>query len=1307
MLLETAIAVTAGWLLGKLGDFAASKDKKIAVKKALESSLEHAYKYFQKKNGKKADLFFNKEFLENHICPELQKYLTRNLDPDIESVSNALPVNALFVSGNGFRDEIKEFFDMVLSSMKEYAALQDIINNRQIDETNQVVKEAYENQKGTNKRLEDNLNNITFQQDISDKKTDQLFSQNAVNERKADQIISLLNDKLPDSKGNELNEFLTKQLDRARDLINFGLVDSAQELLLNMEDEVSATDDYTRFRWHTNVGACLLSKDDRQEAAAQYLTAYNFAKGEEKAVANRIRAFLLMNQFEKGLKQSIKALEDYPESGMIWALHINAKSFLNIDFDDSSLPDGLKNDGVILLMLSDLKLREKAYKESFNLAKDAYELDKASNGTKRAMLASALSWATVDAVKSHYGQFSTEQYDALKIAVDSFEDIIGFLKNIQSKHVFTEVAHNLAIATDLLGQNMLKDDITAYAFASYPDENVFIWYKVKQLKESGDIQAIHNLTDHKYEDFEKYFLFTLAEISANTGDVEWNNSVLESLAKKGLEDKESDELFGMKLCAIWKSGNKIKTIELAKDNLSKITSYPSLLSFYIRILDEYGELEEHSKLLQSCSNLPIEASSVEVIQIADLLYDYDRYFEASKLYCRIIDHPSDDYLTKRYLDSLIKSDQRAQASSTLENLPEEIRNQSSFKRMEANLARASGDLDKLEYIFTGELKLYPCDSGVAAGYVATLYRKNKIEELNDYLNTNPIYDPIIEQNEIEIAKYQMEQGLEHYALLRMYSLFRSHPNSSQIAGHFLLLPLLAKQFDKLTALKVVTPGVVIYLESEGERKTIVIEPISLSNEGGWPECIKEDNELAEKLIGLNIGDSIAIYSGIGLKKFSIIGIDSMFIFASNIAHKVIADSASSVGPVWCVNVRKPDGEYDFSPILESVKSRSQHVEHVFSVYEEKKFPLQMLSDALETDVVTLLLEWPYKQYDLFVCAGIHEEREGIKELISDDNKPYIIDLSCLVELLRLRLLDESLNILGRPLVAASLKEQLLGQLQIHNKLNPSGVASEIDGRLTYRDISKEELEGRKEFLKALLEFVDNHCEVVPVIGPKVVTEQQAAIGEHIGFSSHDAIYLTLERDGILVSEDGGFRSLAMNMGVNSSTWLQPLLMTLRDTNLINEEQYSKSILNKLNRRHSFTSVTANDLLWSAKTYTNSISPDVKSAFLTFKNPTLDLPSGVVVGSQFLRDAAKHISPNVLFQYYKLILESLSHGREKYTDNIQESLRVHIVSALPSIERKKAKVINRKFGYLIDTPQERRVQIRLQPLTQAIKLALSK
>ena len=80
MVVEIAVGTAVSWLWGKLADAAEAKDHETAIKLALQESIEQSFRGFQKKYGDKSESFFNKEFIENHACPEILKYLTSDCD---------------------------------------------------------------------------------------------------------------------------------------------------------------------------------------------------------------------------------------------------------------------------------------------------------------------------------------------------------------------------------------------------------------------------------------------------------------------------------------------------------------------------------------------------------------------------------------------------------------------------------------------------------------------------------------------------------------------------------------------------------------------------------------------------------------------------------------------------------------------------------------------------------------------------------------------------------------------------------------------------------------------------------------------------------------------------------------------------------------------------------------------------------------------------------------------------------------------------------------------------------------------------
>ena len=141
-MLEIAVGVFAGWLWQKVADSAKSKDDEVAIKNALETATRNGFERFAKKHSALAASLFDQHFLENHAGPELAKYLTRNKVPDVAVVAAAYRIQFGQSCPVGIEEAISDLLCFVMEAMKDQGSLQGILNQRQIEETNRVVKEV-------------------------------------------------------------------------------------------------------------------------------------------------------------------------------------------------------------------------------------------------------------------------------------------------------------------------------------------------------------------------------------------------------------------------------------------------------------------------------------------------------------------------------------------------------------------------------------------------------------------------------------------------------------------------------------------------------------------------------------------------------------------------------------------------------------------------------------------------------------------------------------------------------------------------------------------------------------------------------------------------------------------------------------------------------------------------------------------------------------------------------------------------------------------------------------------------------------
>ena len=279
---------------------------------------------------------------------------------------------------------------------------------------------------------------------------------------------------------------------------------------------------------------------------------------------------------------------------------------------------------------------------------------------------------------------------------------------------------------------------------------------------------------------------------------------------------------------------------------------------------------------------------------------------------------------------------------------------------------------------------------------------------------------------------------------------------------------------------------------------------------------------------------------------------------------------------------------------------------------------------------------------------------------------------------------------------------LAGQLQFVNQPRPSATLGEHDGHLQMTDTPPAYYENREVFLREMLRCIDDHCEVVPTAGPQVITEFHSFLAEALDNDSLDVLYLCMERDAVLISDDGALRLLAPEAGVTMLMSVQPILLEACDKGLLSKEAYADAVIGKLAAGHDFVSVRADDMLTLAKRSPARVSEGVRTALETFRQPTLEIVSGVQVACDFLIQAIQRLQPTVAAAYGTLILKVLQHKRPLLADVIHRAIADAVQQALLQQRSRKLNLFERKaFAPLLNAPKQRKFSLRLSPIASAL------
>lgn len=1107
----------------------------------------------------------------------------------------------------------------------------------------------------------------------------------------------------PDAAGNEADQRIASSLDLIRDSIRGGKCTDAKRLLASLGDPNQFRDTFSRFRWYTNQAAIQLLENQPEVAAKGFLDAFELAPDHEKAHINKVHAYLLLKNIESAESFCQSSLIKFPNCAPLWALLLNVRLIKNDSDPEHDLPESVRLTSDILFTRAHIAEKRGDYEVATDLFKQCMDNDPESYETKRAYLVAALSWADSDPVLAHYGQLTTNQRMCLEDAVARMEPLEQTLPGIQSEHISLEVTNNIVGALMLLGQSERSHTIATFYLRRHPQSDGLLRIRLQELAKSENLAEIHALTDDRLFELSPAALGTLAEISANHGQVDWFEKVMAAAELSFMEPEKLELLRVLVFHAQWCSGAKKQAVKCAETfiDANPILILPRVI--LANMLLKLGQEDDAIRLARTCmSLLGNDSKSFHVMHVAEIHFQLSLFHDAAMLYRRLVKTPGNDEFTQKCLISLIESDQRWHAQQIFDQLDLSIRSLPQFIRIEANLARKVGDWDRMRDLLAKEIVRDPQDSRAAVGYVGAAHRLGNKDELLVYLASDPKFKNATPEEEFEFAKYQDFYGLTPLAIHRLYRAYRTQPNNIQLASFYLCQMLIGKNIHELEIPSSVQPGSVIQLRTPTETKLIAIDFEHMDSGTGWSELIAADEDLAKVLIGKQVGDSINFSNIFTDQLAGIVTIESIYHFAAKKAHDQIAASPIQSGPLWSVKVIKDDGELDIESLLEAAKQRNKRVHQAFDNYQKQRFPLSLLAKAIGSDPVTLITEWPFKEVTLFIGIGTHEERESAFELLRSSNKRYVLDLLTIAELVQRKAFVPVIKVIGTPMVPQTLREHVLILQQLHTGPQATGSLSEEGGNLKLTETSEDYFVSRGKLLAEILACIDQYCEVAPTYGPQQITSIHETIAQALDSDTLDALYLAAEHSAILISEDGALRLLAAEVGVSYSMGVQPILMEAHHKGFIEQGAYSEIFMAKLMQNHSFVSIRAEDLYVFAKRMPAKVTDEAKIALESFREPTLDVLSGVRVVCEFLRHATKKLPPTTVISYAKLGLAALQDGRKDLSKSISQVVAFALKDLLQNRKLKLTGLDRQFLESLLEPPAVPRFLPQISPLTQAIQ-----
>ena len=1061
---------------------------------------------------------------------------------------------------------------------------------------------------------------------------------------------SLLNAGLasPSARGDEADSGVVLSLDLIREWMREGKTDEAQRRLDNLGDPSSFRDAYSKFRWYTSTAALAALQGNVDAAAAAFVYAFQYASDDPKAHVNRAHAYYLRGKYETADTLCSESLVRFPDCASLWGVALHARHALGLSTADLPIPESVLSTADFLFSKARLLAKQGDSRQAVATLERCIDIEPANLDAKRALLAEALTWAN-DRISALMANVAVDRRHSLMAALDHFEPLERTLPSMQSDLISRELSTNAVSSLLILGKEPRARSLSRQMLARHPDLEQLLRTHALELADTSQIVELKALTSQRLNELPGSVLAVLAEVSAHHGDIGWNTQVLEVAERRAPTDENLSRLKPMAFLAMWVSGDRSRALLAVQAYRMLHRAERLAATLEMRFLKGMGNLRGAIAVARSCRDSVLgEPASIDTLYAADMLSELGLSGDAVELYEQLVQAPGDDVLTWKLLDCLVKADQRSKALQLVNALPASVRALSSFRRIEINLLGRMGDLPRMRPLIEQELALDPSSPECLVALADLLFRAGDRPALARLVSGDIRMSGATPQQERTLARLQVHCGFADLALQRMFRVFRSHPTSSEIAGHFLELLVTVRDLPGPQSPSEVAPSTAVQLSDGANTYWIAIDDPACPPAETWPEVVQAGSDVANKLLTLHVGDTTIIHRGVSASPVHVVCIETILAFAIRKAQDIVASSASQAGPLLSVSTVGRGGQFDFDLLARSARWRAAYVRKCFDLYAKHHVPACQIAALLGSDPIKILLDWPYKLTSLFVGQGSAEERSNSSTLLKGGSR-FVVDLLTLAEIVSLRVGPAVVAVTGRPLLAQTQFQYLLqlGEMASSAIDDKSAMLSEHNGRIRLEMVPAAYRSRRSRFLRAMIDFVSQHCDIVPTVGPPSVTDAHRMLGQHLDRGTMDSLYLCLEHRAVLLSDDGGLRTAAVDAGVCDSVALQSVLMESLSTHAMTHPEYVRAIEAKLHANHSFVTFNAADLWEMAASEPDRISRSALAAIQSFSEPTLQFESGLKVGGEFLRLAMNRLPPATVGRYTNLLVIALAGSRPEF------------------------------------------------------------
>lgn len=1050
----------------------------------------------------------------------------------------------------------------------------------------------------------------------------------------------------PESLPNPAHRDLVAKVDLVRDLINRGLTQSARADLEDIRNDIDLIPTELEFRIITNLGACALAEEDFDSACTLLEEAYELQRENVKAIANAAVAAHLRQHSARAIELALKARELDSQNPQATAIFIAELGEAGESAQLEQLvatEEWIVHDPQCGLVLANIRAQQSRFEEAAVLCQSIIEV-----APKDANAHLALSHCLFNQAQSGYSPnaYTVESLALLEKAESEATQAIEILRRTQlmaRRHealVVRGIARVLLGATDDAMRDLDEVLVENPSHADAAFNKVLLLLQEDQIREARRvIENIHDPARHAET------VLPLADAFLATGDPAAAADLLRGTVT--LEDPDWKDIRRAEILSMAeaKVGAEDSVEPLLSMALARDSDNPRLLTVAAVRREILGESSDSEDLLKRALEHAEASDRLEIqLRLGAHYYALGRYAEAADCLAQVVNKVPSHPAATQLLSCLVNSRQLREALDWARTMRSVNRRTPKVAlEVEAQILDHVGDLkaallcleeicSRTDATSVDQVKLASAQFRYG-NHDAALKAVSRIDAST--LRHEP-------RSLLAVAQMKLLLGQPDYLndayLARRYGI----DDPSAYLGYFAMF--LGRDRDWVEP-EVIEPGCVVLLESNSEEHWWQI--LENGEERLGSHEVEQNEELAQRLRGKTVGDTVVIREDIEQLSYTIKAIQSKFVRA----FQEIGEEFSTRFPGNKGLSRIEVGDDDFTKLFQGVDQRDEFVRKMHSMYMEGRLPFASFCSSIGRSVVEV---WRVSTWHAtadndwtrirFGTGTVEEAREASA---LDQSDGIVLDLLALLTIYELKIAEHLKNHFQYIAVPQYVVDELqrVHDLTMMGPAPASWLGKDRDGRYSLVETTEGDWANWQGYIRSVLQFAQSFERIASY--PLLEAEDSKKMMDVLTPAGAGSIYAGNEQPAagvLLVCDDLGLSQVAHSFGIKAVN-TQVVLQKLHESSEITDAEYATWIERLVLMNYRFVRVSPKDVMQRLEVNGYMTSDGTRAMFSTLEGPDCSEESAVRVAAEALIELAKNAPPQQVDLLLSLVVAVLRHGRE--------------------------------------------------------------